>query len=364
MNLDTLLYKKEFSRDELIFMLSTKGDDMKKLLDRALEVKLKKIGNEVHLRGLIEYSNRCLKSCLYCGVRSNNEKVVRYTLDDEEVLNCAKMAIELRYGSIAIQSGERNDKAFTDKITYLVSEIKKISNGKLGITLSCGEQKESVYKEWFEVGAHRYLLRIESSNEELYYKIHPKDKTHNFQTRLMALKSLIEIGYQAGTGVMIGLPFQTIENLADDLLFFKDINVAMVGMGPFIPHGDTPLYEYRGLIEDDRTRLDMTLKMIACLRLMMPRINMVAATADQTLSPNGREEAVMAGANIIMPNLTPTKYREDYMIYPNKACVGDKPQECQGCLDNRLKSINHKIGYGEWGDSKAFVDEHNKTSLD
>lgn len=357
MNLENILYNKEFTRDELIYLLSLKGKDTKKLLDRALEVKIKEIGNEVYLRGLIEYSNRCVKSCLYCGVRSKNENFERYTLSDEEVLDCAKMAIDLNYGSIAIQSGERSDKAFTNKITYLLKEIKKLSDGKLGITLSCGEQTPEVYKEWFEAGAHRYLLRIESSNVELYYKIHPVDSMHKFQTRLDALYSLISIGYQTGTGVMIGLPFQTIENLADDLLFFKGLNVAMVGMGPFIPHADTPLYEYKDLIAPDRERLDMTLKMIACLRLLMPKINMVAATADQTLSPKGREEAVMAGANIIMPNLTPTKYREEYMIYPNKACVGDKPQECQGCLDNRMKSINHKIGYSKWGDSKAFINQ-------
>lgn len=355
MNLDNILNNKQFSRDELIFLLSLEGDEMKKLLDRALEVKLKEIGNEVYLRGLIEYSNVCVKSCLYCGVRSKNTNFNRYTLTDQEVIDCAKMAMDLNYGSLAIQSGERSDKNFTDKITFLLKEINQLSDGKLGITLSCGEQTPEVYREWFEAGAHRYLLRIESSNQELYYRIHPNDKTHNFQTRIDALNSLISIGYQAGTGVMIGLPFQTIENLADDLLFFKKLNVAMVGMGPFIPHSDTPLYEYKDIIAPDRQRLDLTLKMIACLRLLMPKINMVAATADQTLSPNGREEAVMAGANIIMPNLTPTKYREEYMIYPNKACVGDKPQECQGCLDNRMKSIDHKIGYNKWGDSKAFT---------
>ncbi|MFA6805891.1 MAG: [FeFe] hydrogenase H-cluster radical SAM maturase HydE [Bacteroidales bacterium] len=357
MNLDKILYNKEFTRDELVFLLSLEGNDMKKLLDRALEVKLEEIGNEVYLRGLIEYSNVCVKSCLYCGVRSKNTNFNRYTLTDKEVIDCAKMAMDLNYGSLAIQSGERNDKAFTDKITYLLKEIKKISGGKLGVTLSCGEQTNNVYKEWFDAGAHRYLLRIESSNEYLYYKIHPNDSTHCFQTRINALKSLIDNGYQAGTGVMIGLPFQTTEILADDLLFFKKLDVAMVGMGPFIPHSDTPLYEYKDIIPKDGDRLGMTLKMIACLRLLMPKINMVAATADQTLSPNGREEAVMAGANIIMPNLTPTKYREEYMIYPNKACVGDKPQECQGCLDERLKKINHKIGYNKWGDSKAFTEK-------
>ena len=355
MNLDNILNQKDFTKEELVFLLSLENEDMKKLLDKALEVKLREIGNEVYFRGLIEYSNRCAKSCLYCGVRLPNEKVVRYTMNDEEVLNCAKMALDMDYGSLAIQSGERNDRAFTSKITYLLNEINKLSDGKLGITLSCGEQTEEVYREWFEAGAHRYLLRIESSNKDLYYKIHPHDDIHSFDTRLNALKSLINIGYQAGTGVMIGLPFQTIEDLANDLLFFKELNVAMVGMGPFIAHDDTPLYQFKDLIGDDQTRFNMTMKMIACLRLLMPRINMVAATANQTLFEKGREEAVMAGANIIMPNLTPTKYREEYMIYPNKACVGDQPQECQGCLAQRMQSINHKIGYGKWGDSKAFT---------
>lgn len=354
MNLDKILYNKEFTRDELVFLLSLEGDDMKKLLDRALEVKLQEIGNEVYLRGLIEYSNVCVKSCLYCGVRSKNMNFKRYTVTDEEVLDCARMAMDLNYGSLAIQSGERSDKAFTDKVTYLLKEIKKLSYGKLGVTLSCGEQSPEVYKEWFEAGAHRYLLRLESTNEDLYYKIHPKDETHDFQTRIKALNSLVSIGYQAGTGVMIGLPFQTTEILADDLLYFKKLNVAMVGMGPFIPHPETPLYEFRDKIPSDRVRLGMTLKMIACLRLLMPKINMVAATADQTISPNGREDAVMAGANIIMPNLTPAKYRKQYMIYPNKANVSDKPQDCHDSLDERLKRINHKVGYNKWGDSKAF----------
>jgi biotin synthase len=354
MNLEEILNKKEFTKEELIFLLSLEGDDIQKLLSKALEVKLREIGNEVYLRGLIEYSNRCQKSCLYCGVRLPNAKVVRYTMKDEEVFDCVKKAIDYNYGSLAIQSGERSDKAFTDKITYLLKEIKKLSDGKLGITLSCGEQSIDVYKEWFLAGAHRYLLRIETTNEDLYYKIHPNDDIHSFKNRLSALRSLIEIGYQAGTGVMIGLPFQTIEDLANDLLFIKDINVAMVGMGPFIAHADTPLFEFKDMIADDTTRVNMTMKMIACLRLLMPKINMVAATANQTLVTNGREQAVLAGANIIMPNLTPNKYREEYMIYPNKACVGDKPDECKECLHSKMQSINHKIGYGKWGDSKAF----------
>lgn len=354
MKLETLLNKKDFTKEELIFLLGLEGEDMDKLLKKALEVKLKEVGNTVYLRGLIEYSNRCTKNCLYCGVRIGNDKVERYTVSDEDVFECVDLAMKLGYGSIAIQSGERSDKAFTDKITYLLHEIKKRSDGKIGVTLSCGEQTEEVYKEWFEAGAHRYLLRIETSNKELYYKIHPNDDMHSFDKRLDAIYSLKNQGYQTGTGVMIGLPTQTIEDLANDLLFFKKLDVAMVGMGPFIPHDDTPLSIYRDSIISEQDRFDLTLKMVACLRLMMPRINMVAATANQTIDPKGREKVVQAGANIIMPNLTPTRFRENYLIYPDKACVGDKPDECKNCLDLRLATVKHKIGYNEWGDSKAF----------
>ena len=352
---DELLSKNEFTHDELKTLLAAEGEEMSKLFDKALKTKLKYLDNYVHLRGLIEYSNRCAKYCLYCGVRGKNTKVERYTLSDEEVLECAHLAHKLGYGSVAIQSGERDDKEFVDKIEYLVKEIKKIDNGSLGITLSLGEQTEETYRRWFEAGAHRYLLRIEASDEELYYKIHPKDKKHDFQKRLECIDSLLHLGYQTGTGVMVGLPFQTLDNLADDLMFFKRKDVAMVGMGPFIPHPDTPLYEYKDQIPSAKDRMNLTLKMIAVLRLMMPEINMVAATANQTVDPLGREKAIMVGANVIMPNLTPNEFRENYLIYPDKACVKDKPDQCQTCLDLRMESIGHKVLYNAWGDSKAFT---------
>ncbi len=354
-----IIEKQHFSKEDVRTLLLAEGEDLKLLLDRALAVKLEKLDHYVHLRGLIELSNICRKSCLYCGVRSGNTKVVRYTITDDEVLECAQMAYKLGYGSVAIQSGERNDRAFTERITKLVKEIKKIGNGALGITLSLGEQTPEVYREWFEAGAHRYLLRIESSNEDLYYKIHPHDETHDFKKRLDCIDSLLSIGYQTGTGVMIGLPFQTIDDLADDLFFFKNKNVAMVGMGPFIPHPDTPLYEFASEIPPAEKRMNLTLKMIAVARLMMPEINMVAATADQTIDPMGREKAILAGANVIMPNLTPNKYREEYLIYPDKACVGDKPEQCSSCLEFRMKSIKHEILYNAWGDSKAFTKKAN-----
>lgn len=356
--IDTILQRKDFSRDEIIALLNTSGKEMQQLLSSALGTKLKTVGNTVHLRGLIEYSNICRKYCLYCGIRSKNQKVSRYTISDEEVLNCARQALQLGYGSVAIQSGERQDSEFTDKITFLVREIKRISAGKLGITLSCGEQSEEVYREWFLAGAHRYLLRIESSDRKLFSQIHPQDSTHSFDERTAAIDALLRIGYQTGSGVMIGLPGQTDEILADDLLFFKNKNLAMVGMGPFIPHPDTPLWKFRDDIPSPQERMDLTLKMIAILRLMMPEINMVAATADQTIFPDGRERAILAGANVIMPNLTPNSYRENYLIYPDKACVSDTPEKCSGCLDMRMHAIEHVIQYNAWGDSLAFTNKY------
>ncbi|MDR1726293.1 MAG: [FeFe] hydrogenase H-cluster radical SAM maturase HydE [Bacteroidales bacterium] len=347
----------QYTKDNLIKLLKTQGSEYQTLIDNALAVKKNNIGNKIYLRGLIEYSNCCRKNCLYCGVRSNNTKISRYTLTDDEVYECADLAMQLGYGSLAIQSGERNDKTFTDKIAELVYQIKKRSDNQLGITLSCGEQTEEVYKQWYEAGAHRYLLRIETSKEELYYKIHPRDKVHNFQMRLESLNILQRLNYQVGTGVMIGLPFQTVEDLADDLLFFKQLDIAMVGMGPFIPHPDTPLWIYKDAIPSVEMRMQLTLKMLACLRLLMPKINMVAATANQTLYEDGREQAVLAGANIIMPNLTPNKYREDYLIYPDKACVGDKPMQCSFCLKGRMMNIKHEIVYNQWGDSQAFTEK-------
>ncbi len=229
------------TKEDIKALLSAEGDRMTDLLRRGLQVKLDHLDNCVHLRGLIEYGNVCEKNCLYCGLRSGNGNVARYCLSDEEVLGCARLAHGLGYGSVALQSGERTDPAFIDKIEYLVREIKKIDGGSLGVTLSLGEQSEETYRRWFEAGAHRYLLRIESSNEELYYKIHPRNDKHSFRRRIDCLESLKSIGYQTGTGVMVGLPFQTLDHLAEDLLFFRRMDVAMVGLGPYSPHPDTPL---------------------------------------------------------------------------------------------------------------------------
>lgn len=362
MVLQDILDKTFLEREDILRLLDTQGDEYESLLRKALDVKLLHLDNHVHLRGLIELSNICRKSCLYCGVRGGNTKVSRYAISEDDAVACAQLAQRLGYGSVAIQSGERDDAEFIDKITRIIQRIKEIDNGSLGITLSLGEQSEATYRRWFEAGAHRYLLRIESSDEELYYRIHPHDARHDFHRRLDCIDTLIGLGYQTGTGVMVGLPFQTPEILASDLLFFRDKDVAMVGMGPYIPHPDTPLYAFADQIPSSEERVKMTLRMIAILRLMMPEINMVAATAMQTLDPFGREKAIMAGANVIMPNLTPNEFREEYLIYPDKACVSDKPDECFSCLDLRMKGIGHDILYNAWGDSPAFLKKHPRES--
>jgi biotin synthase len=236
----------------------------------------------------------------------------------------------------------------------LLLKIKEISNGELGITLSCGEQSLETYRQWYKNGAHRYLLRIETSNPELYRKIHPDDDFHRFERRIQALKDLRTAGYQLGTGVMIGFPFQTIEDLADDLLFFKQMNVDMVGMGPYIEHEDTPLYEFRDQIKSKQDRFNLALKMIATLRLLMPDINIAAATALQAIDPAGREKALTIGANIIMPNLTPCSYRKEYQLYEDKPCLDEDAELCRNCLEARIELAGCEIGYGEWGDSKHF----------
>lgn len=344
-----------FDKRNLIAMLNADEEDQIMLFKKSREITDYHIGNKVHLRGLIEYSNVCIKDCLYCGIRKSNKNTQRYTLLDEDVIQCALYALENNYGSIAIQAGERTDQLFISKITRLLKEIKNLSNGKLGITLSLGEQSLETYKEWFDAGAHRYLLRIETSNRELYSKIHPNNALHDFDKRLEALQNIRKAGFQLGTGVMIGLPRQTIENLADDLLFLKALDVDMVGMGPYIEHQETPLYEVQHLLKSRQERLNLTFKMIASLRILMKDINIVAATALQAIDKMGREKAIRFGANILMPNITPGNFRNDYKLYEDKPCTDENAVDCNSCIDARMSMIGSCIGYNEWGDSRHFT---------
>lgn len=326
------------------------------LLQNAYQVKTSLLGNIVYLRGLIEFSSICSKDCYYCGIRKSNSKVGRYLMSEEEILNSAMWAFENGYGSIVLQSGERNDKKFVSFVENILLKISGATSNNLRITLSCGEQSKETYKRWFEAGAGRYLLRIESSNKMIYENIHPSD--HNFNRRVKCLLTLKEIGYQLGTGVMIGLPNQTIEDLANDIIFFRSIDADMIGMGPFIPHADTPLFEQKIKIVGNKNELyNLSLRMVAATRIMLPKINIAATTAFQALYPFGREKALLAGANVFMPNISEAKYRKDYRLYETKPCVDENSSECLKCVENRIKGIGETIGYFEWGDSQHFEEK-------
>ncbi len=356
--MDKLLYH-DLDFDAVRALLATEdAGAIESLYQHAMQTRNDVIGNKVYLRGLIEYSNRCAKNCYYCGIRAGNKKAYRYEVSDEEVLKAAEYAWRKNYGSIVIQSGERSSKKFTDQISTLIKKIHIQTQGQLRITLSCGEQSEEVYREWYELGAKRYLLRIEASNPDLYRKLHPNNTKHSYQRRLQSINDLVKIGYQAGTGVMIGLPFQTIDNLAEDLFFIKDTGVHMVGMGPYIEHAETPLFKYKNLLLSPEKRVQLSLKMIALLRLMRPRINIASTTALQTLDPRGREKGLMAGANVVMPNITPINYKKEYNLYEGKPGLVDQPDQSGQLIEQIIESAGCVLALGDWGDSRFYNDQH------
>lgn len=300
------------------------------LFSAADSVRKKHVGDEVHLRGLIEISNYCKQNCLYCGLRRDNKKIKRYRLKEDEVIKFAKNSANMGYKTIVLQSGE--DPYYTlDKMKYIISEIKKFD---VAITLSIGEKTFEEYKAYKEAGADRYLIRIETTDKKLYTKLDPDMDWNN---RLKCLKDLRELGFEVGTGCLVGLPGQTLESLAEDILFFKEINADMIGIGPFIPNQNTPLAQSKG------GEFELALKVMAITRLLLPDINIPATTAMETLNPNGRTIALQCGANVIMPNVTQGEYRKLYEIYPGKICVNDTPEKCRGCVSTKIKSIGRSI---------------------
>ena len=342
---------RDLAREEMLAWLSEKDPQkLEELFREARACAIRHVGSKVYFRGIIEFSNLCVKDCYYCGIRKSNSNVTRFTMDEDEILKCAMAAQEMDYGSIVLQSGERQDESYVRFVEDILRKIKEATSGKLGITLSLGEQIADTYERWFKAGAHRYLLRIETSDPALYKRLHPED--HSFKVRRECLRTLRRIGYQVGTGVMIGLPFQTHENLVEDILFFKNENIDMVGMGPYVPHEDTPLVPGE---HDPAENLRLGLVMIALTRLVLKDVNIAATTALQTLDPSGREKGVLAGANIIMPNMTPTDYRKFYQLYNNKPCLDENARQCKGCLESRIQAAGAEIGYGEWGDSVHFL---------
>lgn len=335
-------------------LLSSRGDEAKDLRAYAHQVKKNAVGNVVYFRGLIEYSNICSKNCYYCGIRAENSSTIRYQLSDEDVFEAIDFAWKKKYASVVLQSGEISTPDFVNKIEYLLKEIDRRTNREIAVTLSLGEQSKETYLRWREAGASRYLLRIESSNPEIYNKIHPTNKYHSFEDRLNCLHLLRDLDYQVGSGVMIGLPFQTVEDVAKDLLFLKEFDVDMVGMGPYLEHEATPLYIHREDLLSKSERFEMAINAVAILRILMPNINIAATTALQSIDPAGREKAIEVGANVIMPNLTPMKYRENYLLYENKPCIDEDKEKCAGCLETRIRFTGNEIGYGVWGDSLHY----------
>lgn len=350
LTIDTILDRYPLSETDLVALLALRDpEDRQKLYERALRVTREQVGNSVYFRGLIEFSNRCSKNCYYCGIRGGNTKVERYTLSEDEIVECALWAEENRYGSLVLQSGEQSSPDFIALVESVVREIKRRT--KLGITLCVGEQTPDVYRRFFDAGAHRYLLRIETSDRELYARLHPR--SHSFERRVQCLRSLKEIGFQAGTGVMIGLPGQTLEHLARDIRFFHEEDIDMIGMGPYIIHHDTPLAKPEAIVDWERRKDEifaLGLNMIAATRLALRDVNIASTTALQALHPEGRELGLNAGANVVMPVLTPQRFRSSYLLYEGKPCLEDSATICRDCLSGRIYSVNREIAWNEWGD--------------
>ena len=363
------------ARPELAALLAMEDEaGIKSLFDAAYALKVKYCGKRVAMRGIVEAGNVCAKDCFYCGIRRSNENLQRYQLSADEIVRLAELDAKQDYASLVIQSGEIESEAHT---RFIEDVLRRIAPLDLGVTLSLGEQTEETYRRWKEAGAARYLLRIETSNPELYATLHPAG--HSWERRVECLRALRRCGYQVGTGVMCGLPGQTYEDLARDIEFFAEMDVDMIGMGPYIPHPDTPLgvlsakclVPSAGLKHEDMSEsnalgtrhqalgtrhqaLTLGLKMIAVTRLHLHDVNIAAATALQALAPDGRERGIRAGANVIMPNITDTKYRRSYQLYAGKPCLDENAGLCKGCLERRLAAIGESVDYGRRGDSLHF----------
>lgn len=309
------------------------GETAHYLFERAVAVRQRVYGRGVYMRGLIEFTNYCRNDCLYCGIRRSNCNADRYRLTKEQVLDCCDKGYELGFRTFVLQGGE--DGYYTDdKIVDMVCSIKE-KHPDCAVTLSIGEKSYESYKAYFEAGADRYLLRHETADCEHYRQLHPSDLS--LANRMQCLFNLKNIGFEVGCGFMVGSPYQTIQSLVKDLLFIKELNPHMVGIGPFIPHNDTPFAGNKA------GTMELTLFLLGIIRLMLPGVLLPATTALGTINPKGRENGILAGANVVMPNLSPTNVRKKYMLYDNKICTGDEAAECMRCMQGRMKSIGYDL---------------------
>ncbi len=300
------------------------------LYKKSDEVCKKSYGNSVFIRGIIEMSNICARNCNYCGIRAKNSEPQRYRLSADEIIELAEGAYNMGYRTLVLQCGE--EPYYDDKLAEIITQIK--SKFDMAITLSVGEKSKELYKEWKIAGADRFLLRIETTDKDLYNSLHPDG---SFENRIECLYNLKELGYEVGTGIMIGLPNQTIESIAKDIMFFKDIDADMIGMGPFIAHHQTPLKDCKP------TNFNFVLKVLAVTRLVNKTANIPATTSMGTLKKGGREEALLVGANVIMPNYTPQSYRKFYQLYDNKICINEDANESMKNIKIQLKKIGKDL---------------------
>lgn len=333
-NIINKLYENNFLNEkELLYLLNNISPESKKYLTlKANELRLKYYKDKVYLRGLIEFTNYCKNNCAYCGIQSNNKNADRYRLSCEEIINCCSKGYLLGYRTFVLQGGE--DPFYTDeKIIDIVSSIKS-KFPDCAITLSIGEKSYESYKKYYDAGADRYLLRHETASKKLYDFLHPN---MSFENRINCLKSLKNIGYQVGAGFMIGLPNQTNEDYVKDLIFLKNLNPHMIGIGPFIPHKDT-------IFKNEKSgTLEKTTTLLSIIRLLLPTVLLPATTALGTISPLGREQGLKAGANVVMPNLSPTSVRNKYLLYDGKICTGDEAAECRKCIENRINNAGFSL---------------------
>ncbi len=333
--IEKLMRQVDCTKAELIQLVEAEGELQKALWSGADSVRRRFVGDSIHLRGLIEFSNYCQRSCAYCGLRRDNSELQRYRMLPDEIVRAAEHAVRLGYKTIVLQSGE--DPWYdADKVADIVRQIKGFG---AAVTLSLGERTRDELQLWKAMGADRYLLRHETVDARLYQNLHPG---MSFARRVQMLEELRQLGYQVGAGNMVGLPGQTAETLVEDLLFMRSLPVDMAGIGPFISNPATPL------ADAESGRLDRAINVVALARLLMPRVLLPATTALGALDRQGRQNALLAGANVVMPNVTPQAYRERYQLYPNKICTGEQPQDCRRCIEGIIGSLGRSVdqGYG------------------
>lgn len=303
------------------------------LAERAVEIRKKYYGDKVYTRGLIEFTNYCKNNCYYCGIRRDNRNAKRYRLTEDEILDCCKNGYELGFRTFVLQGGE--DPYYTDERMEQIIRRMKEQYPECAVTLSIGERSMESYRRFREAGADRYLLRHETADEVHYRTLHPEEMS--LQNRLECLRNLKALGYQVGAGFMVGSPNQTSECLAEDLVFLKDLEPQMVGIGPFIPHHDTIF------AKEPAGSVDLTLYLLSVIRILLPKVLLPATTALGTMDPRGREKGLAVGANVVMPNLSPVKNRKQYELYDNKICTGEEAAECRGCLSRRVESVGYHL---------------------